>query len=224
MKRTDITELFPEATKEQIDKLMAINGQDINAMKNDIEALQHQIAGFKEKPNADELTKAQSQIEQLDRNPLQPDARPLDGPVGSRLDEGPGRIRETDIVVAEHHAVNFEEHNPLLAVVAGLHSVDGFYNPLFEQVGRPSFDETVGELALQPLIFDGGVQKVKGTEGAEVVLLGFAFLGCHAQRFCDDHLVDALICFVPVLAVDLLHHLLFQFVFHCSFVLCFYIL
>lgn len=65
MKRTDITELFPEATKEQIDKLMAINGQDINAMKSDIEALQHQIAGFKEKPNSDELTKAQSQIEQL---------------------------------------------------------------------------------------------------------------------------------------------------------------
>ena len=29
MKRTDITELFPDATKEQIDKLLDLNGADI---------------------------------------------------------------------------------------------------------------------------------------------------------------------------------------------------
>ena len=33
MKRTDITELFPEASKEDIDKLMSINGVDVNAAK-----------------------------------------------------------------------------------------------------------------------------------------------------------------------------------------------
>lgn len=33
MKRTDITELFPDATDEQIKKLMDLNGSDINAAK-----------------------------------------------------------------------------------------------------------------------------------------------------------------------------------------------
>ena len=30
MKREDITKQFPDATKEQIDAIMAINGEDIN--------------------------------------------------------------------------------------------------------------------------------------------------------------------------------------------------
>ena len=43
MKRTDITEIFPEATKEQIDKLMGINGADINSAKAEVEALRQQV-------------------------------------------------------------------------------------------------------------------------------------------------------------------------------------
>lgn len=65
MKRTDITELFPDATKEQIDKLMGINGADINAAKSEVENLQRQVEGLKNNINIEELAKAQQQIEQL---------------------------------------------------------------------------------------------------------------------------------------------------------------
>ena len=33
MKRADITALFPEATKDQIDQILNLNGADINAAK-----------------------------------------------------------------------------------------------------------------------------------------------------------------------------------------------
>jgi hypothetical protein len=44
MKRDDITSLFPDATQEQIDKIMSINGNDINKAKGDSEALKTQLA------------------------------------------------------------------------------------------------------------------------------------------------------------------------------------
>ena len=53
MKRTDITDLFPEATKEQIDKLMDINGADITKLRGDLETLRVQ------------LTNANNEIERL---------------------------------------------------------------------------------------------------------------------------------------------------------------
>lgn len=62
MKRTDITELFPEAPKEAIDKLMAINGADVNASKAEIEDLKQKLAAA---ANSDELQKAQQQAAQL---------------------------------------------------------------------------------------------------------------------------------------------------------------
>lgn len=40
MKRTDITSLFPEATDEQINALMTINGNDINNAKKGVDELQ----------------------------------------------------------------------------------------------------------------------------------------------------------------------------------------
>ena len=40
MKRTDITSLFPEATDEQINALMSINGNDINNAKKGVDELQ----------------------------------------------------------------------------------------------------------------------------------------------------------------------------------------
>lgn len=61
MKRTDITEIFPEATKEQIDKLMGINGADINSAKAEVEALRQQVTATSGKEIAD----AQKQIEAL---------------------------------------------------------------------------------------------------------------------------------------------------------------
>ena len=53
MKREQITEIFPGATKEQLDKLMDINGADINSAKGDLDALKTQ------------LTAAQSELQQL---------------------------------------------------------------------------------------------------------------------------------------------------------------
>lgn len=43
MKRTDITALFPDATDEQINKLMNLNGEDINRAKGDLASLQGQL-------------------------------------------------------------------------------------------------------------------------------------------------------------------------------------
>lgn len=61
MKRTDITDLFPEATKEQIDKLMDINGADITKLRGDMETLRVQ------------LTNANNEIERLKLQPAEPD-------------------------------------------------------------------------------------------------------------------------------------------------------
>lgn len=43
MKRSDITELFPEATPEQIQKIMDLNGSDINSAKSGQAELQRQL-------------------------------------------------------------------------------------------------------------------------------------------------------------------------------------
>lgn len=44
MKRTDITEIFPEATKEQLDRLMEINGADVNAAKKGLDDLKTELS------------------------------------------------------------------------------------------------------------------------------------------------------------------------------------
>ena len=49
MKRTDITALFPDATDEQIQKIMDLNGGDINRAKEGVTALQGQLAAAQEK-------------------------------------------------------------------------------------------------------------------------------------------------------------------------------
>ncbi|MBQ4360785.1 MAG: hypothetical protein II767_11070 [Proteobacteria bacterium] len=61
MKRTDITKLFPEATKEQIDEIMSINGADINAAKSEVDDLRKQLTD----QNGAEMAKAQEQIKAL---------------------------------------------------------------------------------------------------------------------------------------------------------------
>lgn len=64
MKRADITELFPEAPKEAIDKLMGINGADVNAAKAELDNLRQQLAEAGSK-GSEELQKAQQQISDL---------------------------------------------------------------------------------------------------------------------------------------------------------------
>ena len=65
MKRTDITQLFPEAPKETIDKLMDLNGADVNAAKAEVENLKAQLAEAQKNKAGEELQKAQQQITQL---------------------------------------------------------------------------------------------------------------------------------------------------------------
>lgn len=44
MKREQISEIIPDATKEQIDKIMGLNGSDINSAKGDLDGLKGQLA------------------------------------------------------------------------------------------------------------------------------------------------------------------------------------
>lgn len=62
MTRTDITAIFPDATKEQIDKLLDMNGGDINKAKGDLNALQGQ------------LTAAQTELRALKDKPADKDS------------------------------------------------------------------------------------------------------------------------------------------------------
>ena len=73
MKREDITAVFPDATKEQIDKLMGINGEDINKAKGDLDGIKAQLKKAQDdlaeakKGGGEELTKAQTEIGKLQK-------------------------------------------------------------------------------------------------------------------------------------------------------------
>ena len=64
MKRTDITELFPDAPKEAVDKIMSLNGADVNAVRAEAEQLRQQLAEAGAK-GGEELQKAQKQVADL---------------------------------------------------------------------------------------------------------------------------------------------------------------
>ena len=66
MKRTDITDLFPEATDNQINALMNINGNDINNAKKGVEELQASLDEATAKLTEAEGTRAALQ-EAIDR-------------------------------------------------------------------------------------------------------------------------------------------------------------
>ena len=72
MKRDEVKALFPDATDEQIDKLMAINGADINKAKGDLDTVkaqlktaQTELSGLKAQNDQDALTAAQQKAEEL---------------------------------------------------------------------------------------------------------------------------------------------------------------
>jgi hypothetical protein len=64
MKRADITDLFPDAPKEAVDKLLAINGADIGKVRDELESLKQKYASV---PDPAELEQAKQQIEQLNQ-------------------------------------------------------------------------------------------------------------------------------------------------------------
>lgn len=75
MKRSDITDLFPEATKEQIDRLLDINGADINHARGDVDVLRVQ------------LTNANNEIERLKLQPAVPADKELQAQLKAATDE-----------------------------------------------------------------------------------------------------------------------------------------
>lgn len=68
MKREDITGLFPEATQEQVNKIMSINGADINAAKKGFADLQaeHLTAQEAIKDLQSQITQSRERLEQFD--------------------------------------------------------------------------------------------------------------------------------------------------------------
>ena len=62
MKRTDITDIFPDATSEQIDKILNLNGADINKAKGDLDSIKTELASaqakLSEHPKEDALKEA----------------------------------------------------------------------------------------------------------------------------------------------------------------------
>lgn len=71
MKRADITGLFPEATEEQINALIGINGADINRAKQGADDLRTQLGNANAeleslRKSAEDLTTAQSRVQELE--------------------------------------------------------------------------------------------------------------------------------------------------------------
>ena len=65
MKRTDITELFPDATAEQIDKLMDLNGQDINKAKGELDTLKGQLTAAQDELKKMNQSASANELEQV---------------------------------------------------------------------------------------------------------------------------------------------------------------
>lgn len=70
MKRADISAIFPDATKEQIDQLLDLNGADVSKAKGDLEGVQGQLAAAQTQiaelqAGASAAEQAQQQITQL---------------------------------------------------------------------------------------------------------------------------------------------------------------
>lgn len=73
MKRTDITEIFPDATTEQLDKIMSLNGADINGLKTQLATVTSNLNAAKlqlaaaPSGTADELEKTKADLAKLQK-------------------------------------------------------------------------------------------------------------------------------------------------------------
>lgn len=72
MKRDDITALIPDASAEVIDKIMNLNGVDINAAKTgtadlqkQLEAAQKRLTELEKRPTAEDLSALQTELDGL---------------------------------------------------------------------------------------------------------------------------------------------------------------
>ena len=106
MKREDITKLFPDATKDQIDKIMNLNGEDISKAKGDAEKTQGDLDTYRA-----DLETAQKRIQELEKagNDLQA-AKDRAAALETELNglKDANRIRDIRAAVAKETGVPME--------------------------------------------------------------------------------------------------------------------
>jgi len=106
MKREDITKLFPDATKDQIDKIMNLNGEDISKAKGDAEKTKGDLDTYRA-----DLETAQKRIQELEKagNDLQA-AKDRAAALETELNglKDANRIRDIRAAVAKETGVPME--------------------------------------------------------------------------------------------------------------------
>ena len=170
MKRTDISEIFPEATDEQIKKLMDINGADINSAKKGMTDLQAQLTAAQ-----DEMKRIQSEAPSEDtQKQLKALQKELDGMKQAetmRLMREKGAVVELDSKLTSR------------AVNEGFSGGEKKKNEIFQMAMlEPTLsilDETDSGLDIDALrIVATGVTRLKREDNATVVIT-------HYQRLLD---------------------------------------
>lgn len=106
MKREDITKLFPDATKDQIDQIMNLNGADISKAKGDAERTKGDLDTYRA-----DLETAQKRIKELEKagNDLQT-AKDRAAALETELNglKDANRIRDIRAAVAKETGVPME--------------------------------------------------------------------------------------------------------------------
>ena len=106
MKREDITKLFPDATKDQIDQIMNLNGADISKAKGDAEKTKGDLDTYRA-----DLETAQKRIQELEKagNDLQA-AKDRAAALETELNglKDANRIRDTRAAEAKETGVPME--------------------------------------------------------------------------------------------------------------------
>ena len=74
MKREDISRIFPEATKEQINEILNLNGADVNLARGNAEQIQRDLTAAQ-----NDLTAARNTITELEK--VKGDAEKLQGEI-----------------------------------------------------------------------------------------------------------------------------------------------
>lgn len=91
MKRTDITNLFPEATEDQINTIMGINGNDINNAKKGFDDLQKSL-----KSAQDALAQAQASNKEKELSEALEQLKTVNGELDAmKANEAIRKVRES---------------------------------------------------------------------------------------------------------------------------------
>lgn len=98
MTRAEISQIFPEASAEQIDRIMAINGSDINGIRGELTAVNGQFA---------EAERRIAELEAADQSAALQEAQANVSQLQSELDalRAADRVRQIRETVAAAHKV-----------------------------------------------------------------------------------------------------------------------